>query len=50
MNEKTIDKIKALLSELLPENNMNISFNIPGGSDKPEKLKEKIKYKYSIYE
>jgi vacuolar-type H+-ATPase subunit F/Vma7 len=43
MDKKTIDKIKELLAELLPENNIKIVFNIPGNSDKPERLKEKIK-------
>jgi hypothetical protein len=43
--EETINQAKELISKLLPDKNMKIVFDIPGGSDKSDILINKIKVK-----
>lgn len=41
--ENIIKQIKELMAEILPENNMKITFNIPGKCNSAKILKHKIK-------
>lgn len=47
--ENIIKQVKELMAELLPENNMKITFNIPGKCDSKYVLKNKIKTEITEY-